>query len=71
MPVGDDKTTVAAVISIDLKNRLKDIAKHRRWSLSQATGALIEDCLDHWEKSLGIEPEKSSIPKTSKKKSVS
>jgi hypothetical protein len=67
MPLGDDKTTVTAVISNELKQKLKTIAKARRWSLSQATGALIEDCLEDWMKGLGIEPDKGSGNKTKSK----
>lgn len=54
MPLGDDKTTVTAVVSAELKDRLKVIAKHRRWTLSQTVGALIEECIDRWTDELGI-----------------
>jgi len=54
MPLSDDKTTVTAVIPTEIKDRLKQIAKLRRWTLSQAVGALIEDCLEKWEEDLGV-----------------
>lgn len=55
MPLGDDKTTVTAVVSTELKEKLKLIAKARRWTLSQAVSALIEDSIDDWVKDLGID----------------
>jgi len=67
MPLGDDKTTVTAVVSTELKERLKEIAKVRRWTLSQAVSALIDDCIDNWVVELGID----ATPAPSKKKSKS
>jgi hypothetical protein len=69
MPLGDDKATVTAVVSTEIKDRLKEIAKLRRWSLSQAVGALISDCMERWEKELGIDSP-SPTPKRKKTKSV-
>lgn len=63
MPLGDDKTTVTAVVPANLKEKLKQIAKIRRWTLSQAVGALIEDCIDDWVSELGITEEKQSSDK--------
>jgi hypothetical protein len=69
MPLGDDKTTVTAVVSSGLKEKLKQIAKLRRWTLSQAVGALIEDSIDQWQKELGID-EPAPSPKQRPPKSV-
>jgi predicted transcriptional regulator len=71
MPLGDDKTTVTAVISSELKDRLKHIAKLRRWTLSQAVGALIEDSLEKWVDDLGIVESANKSPKKRSSKSVS
>jgi predicted DNA-binding protein len=70
MPLGDDKTTVTAVISTELKERLKAIAKVRRWTLSQAVSALIDDSIDKWVKDLGIEVESPPTPKRKGTKSA-
>ncbi len=64
MPLGDDKTTVTAVVSTELKEKLKLIAKARRWTLSQAVSALIEDSIDDWVKDLGIDID--DLPKSKK-----
>ena len=71
MSLGDDKTTVTAVVKTELKERLKNIAKARRWTLSQAVGALIEDCIDDWTKELGVEVSDTTTPKRKRTKSVS
>jgi hypothetical protein len=70
MPLGDDKTTVTAVISTEVKEKLKDIARLRRWTLSQAVGALIEDNMDRWVEELGLTLEPANKSKK-KSKSVS
>jgi hypothetical protein len=70
MPLGDDKTTVTAVISTELKEKLKHVAKLRRWTLSQAVGALIEDNMDKWIDELGVSLEPVPTPKK-RTKSVS
>jgi hypothetical protein len=49
MPKGDDKEIVSAVISKELKKRLKKYADSKRWSMSQAAGILIEEGLDRFE----------------------
>jgi hypothetical protein len=43
MPKGDDKEIVSAVISKELKKRLKKYADSKRWSMSQAAGRLRKD----------------------------
>ncbi len=63
MSLGDDKTTVTAVVTTELKERLKKIAKSRRWSLSQAVSALIDDCIDDWEKGIGVDTTPTKKPK--------
>lgn len=70
MPLGDDKTTITAVIPGNLKEKLRMIAKVRRWTLSQAIGALIEDSIDRWVDDLGvsIESENSQKPTKTRKK---
>ncbi len=70
MPLGDDKSTVTAVISTEVKEKLKDIARLRRWTLSQAVGALIEDNMDRWVEELGLTLEPANKSKK-KSKSVS
>lgn len=66
MPLGDDKSTVTAVIPVEMKDKLKAIAKIRRWSLSQTVGALIEDSFEEWVAGLGINLEAKT--KTSRKR---
>jgi hypothetical protein len=46
MPTGKDSVQVAVIISKDLKEKLKEFAKSRRWSLSQAGAALIEEGIE-------------------------
>lgn len=46
MPKAPDKANVTAVIPIELKERLKEYAKARKWSLSTAMVTLIEQGLD-------------------------
>lgn len=70
MPLGDDKTTVTAVVSTDLKEKLKSIAKLRRWTLSQAVSALIEDCIEDWVSDLGIDLDSTPNPKRKSTKSA-
>ena len=70
MSLGDDKTTVTAVLQTELKERLKKIAKARRWTLSQAVGALIEDCIDDWVKELGVEITDTTTPKRKRTRST-
>lgn len=49
MPKADDKEIVSAVISKELKKRLKKYADSKRWSMSQAAGILIEEGLERAE----------------------
>jgi hypothetical protein len=68
MPLGEDKSTVTVVVSTELKEKIKKIAKIRRWTISQAVGALIEDSFDKWTTDLGIElkPVKTTKPRKPK-----
>jgi hypothetical protein len=47
MPTGKDSVQVAVIISKDLKEKLKEFAKSRRWSLSQAGAALAQSAQEH------------------------
>jgi hypothetical protein len=49
MPRGKDSDSVTAVVSKELKERLKRYAQINRWSMSQAAGILIEEGLDRFE----------------------
>lgn len=71
MPQSTGKTTVGVTVTLDMKAKIKRVATLKHWSISQTLGLFLESHWDAWENSLGIEPEKSSTPKTSKKKSVS
>lgn len=68
MPLNDDKSTVAAVVPTELKTKLKEIARLRRWTLSQTVGALIEENFDNWVKTLGIELKQEKTAKSRKSK---
>lgn len=49
MPKSPDKSNVTAVIPIELKERLKEYARTRKWSLSTAMVTLIEQGLEQEE----------------------
>jgi hypothetical protein len=49
MPRGKDSDSVTAVVSKELKERLRKYAEIKRWSMSQAAGILIEEGLDRFE----------------------
>jgi hypothetical protein len=46
MPTGKDSIQVTLVMSKELKEKLRKFAKSKRWSMSQAGVALIEEGLD-------------------------
>jgi hypothetical protein len=46
MPTGKDSEQVAVVMSKELKERLREYAASKRWSMSQASAILIEEGLD-------------------------
>jgi len=49
MPRGKDSDSITAVVSKELKERLKKYAEIKRWSMSQAAGVLIEEGLKQFE----------------------
>jgi hypothetical protein len=49
MPRGKDSDSITAVVSKELKERLKKYAEIKRWSMSQAAGVLIEEGLKRFE----------------------
>lgn len=49
MPRGKDSDSVTAVVSKELKERLRKYAEIKRWSMSQAAGVLIEEGLNRFE----------------------
>ena len=44
-------TNLGAIVSLELKERLKKYADTKRWSMSQATAVLLEEGLDRYEQS--------------------
>ena len=60
MSLAKDKTSITTVLPIDVKNRLQEIAKLKKWTLSQTSAELIQTYLDEWERHLGIESASSS-----------
>jgi predicted DNA-binding protein len=59
MPTSPDKATVSAVIPLEIKERLKVIAKAKRWSISQTAGLILEECISKYEDGLKKKREKS------------
>lgn len=49
MPTGKDSIQVTLVMTKDLKEKLRKFAKSKRWSMSQAGVALIEEGLEQAE----------------------
>jgi predicted DNA-binding protein len=49
MPTGKDSAQVAVIMPKELKERLQQFAKSKRWSLSQAGVVLIEEALNQTE----------------------
>jgi predicted DNA-binding protein len=49
MPTGKDSVQVAVIMPKELKERLQEFAKSKRWSLSQAGLVLIEEALERAE----------------------
>ena len=46
MPKGKASTNLGAIVSIELKERLKEYADSKHWSMSQAVAILIEEGID-------------------------
>jgi hypothetical protein len=49
MPLKDDKKQVSVILDLELHKKLQKYAKEKRWSMSQAGAALIEDALNRVE----------------------
>ena len=49
MPKGKSSTNLGAIVSVDLKERLKKYADSKHWSMSQATAILLEEALNRAE----------------------
>jgi predicted DNA-binding protein len=52
MPRGKPSINLGAVVSPELKERLKEFADLKRWSMSQAAAVLIEEGLERYEEEL-------------------
>ena len=52
MPKAKSSTNLGAVVSPELKERLKEFADLKRWSMSQAAAVLIEEGLERYEQEL-------------------
>ncbi len=52
MPKGKSSTNLGAIVSTDLKDRLKKYADSKHWSMSQAVAILLNERLDQIEKEL-------------------
>ena len=66
MPLGQGKTTVAATITSELREKIKQVAAIKHWSVAQTLGLFIDRYWDDWVKELGIN-EKPSPSKESKR----
>lgn len=67
MPVGKDKSSIATVVPVSLRERLERVASAKKWTLSQTVKECLETFITQWEKDLGIEEEPKPIPKTNRK----
>jgi hypothetical protein len=65
MPVGKDKSSIATVVPVSLRERLERVASVKKWTLSQTVKECLETFITQWEKDLGIEEEE---PKPTPKK---
>lgn len=68
MQTSEPKVTLSAAVPIELKERLKRIGTLKRWTLSQTVVLLLEDCLEEWERQVGVESQVIK-PKRTKSKS--
>jgi hypothetical protein len=64
------KQTIGVVVTDEMRNRVKHVAKLKHWSLSQTIALFMETHWDEWERELGIVEEPAPTPTTKKKKSV-
>lgn len=62
MPTSADKSTISAVVPLEIKERLKAIAKAKMWSVSQTAGLILEECLHHYESEIKEKPKRVSKP---------
>lgn len=62
MPTGKSSTNLGAIVSIELKERLKLYAGSKHWSMSQAVAILLTERLDQ------IDNESKDSVKQAKKK---
>lgn len=49
MPKGKSSTNLGAIVSVELKERLKRYADSKHWSMSQAVAILLTEKLDQLE----------------------
>lgn len=49
MPKGKSSTNLGAIVSVELKERLKQYADSKHWSMSQAVAILLTERLDQIE----------------------
>ena len=59
MPKAKSSTNLGAVVSQELKERLKEFADFKRWSMSQAAAVLIEEGLNRYEQELKSKSDKN------------
>lgn len=49
MPTGKSSTNLGAIVSVDLKERIKKYAESKHWSMSQTVAILLTERLDQIE----------------------
>lgn len=49
MPKGKSSTNLGAIVSVELKERLKSYAESKHWSMSQTVAILLKEALDRAE----------------------
>lgn len=67
MPISKDKSTIATVVPIELKERIQKVADAKKWTLSQTVKELVEVFLINWEEELGLTTKET--PKKTRKAS--
>ncbi len=60
MPKGKSSTNLGAIVSVELKERLKSYAESKHCSMSQATAILLKEALDQAEAE--SKPESGDLP---------
>ncbi len=61
MNAREPKVTLSASVEPNYKARFEEIAKQKRWTLSQTVQYFIEEFLDEWESDLGLSPNTTSL----------